>query len=404
MKVVVIGCGYVGYPMALLMAKAGHDVVGVDIDPEVIRVINSGDTHLPEPGLRELANDPEVRKRMKGSTQVEPGDAFMVCVPTPLQDTRKNAEMGMVEAATRAITPHLKKGNLVVLESTVPPRTCRDLMTPILEKSGLKLSKDFLLAHCPERVLPGQALQEILFNARIIGGVDDAATEAASKLYASFVKGELVKTDDITAELCKLMENTFRDVNIALANEFARVCRTIGVDVNKAIAIANRHPRVNILSPGIGVGGHCIPIDPWFIAEVDPEDCRLIPTARQINDAQPEHIAKLIRREVRDVADPKILCLGATYKSDTYDLREAPAAEVVHELRDDGYTVEWVDPITREYGDKDLVEAARGAHLVVVLVPHQTMLTDLKTRRGALKAVLARDRIIDVSRGSVETL
>jgi UDP-N-acetyl-D-mannosaminuronic acid dehydrogenase len=405
MKVIVIGCGYVGYPMALLMAKAGHEVVGVDTDPGVVSMINSGDTSLPEPGLRELANDPGVRRRIRGSSKVEPADVFMICVPTPLEKPRKNAEMSMVEKATRALAPHLEKGNLVVLESTVPPRTCRDMLTPIIEANGaLEVGRDVLVAHCPERVLPGRALHEILHNPRIIGGIDEASTAAAAALYASFVKGELVRTDDVTAELCKLMENTYRDVNIALANELARVCRTLGVDVNQAIDIANRHPRVKFLRPGIGVGGHCIPIDPWFITEVDPEDCRLIPTARQINDAQPDHIARIIRREVREVADPSILCLGATYKQDTYDLREAPAIEIVSLLREDGYRVDLLDPITREYGGRDIVDAARGTHLVVVLVPHEAMMADLRARGAAVKRVMARERIVDVSRGAVAAL
>lgn len=401
MKVMVIGTGYVGYPMALLMAKAGFEVVGVDIDPETVRRINNAEAILPEPGLRDLAGDPEVRGRLRASAHPEVGDVFMICVPTPLMKPRKAADMSMVIEAASAIVPFLRTGNLVVLESTVPPRSCREVLLPILERGGLRVGPDVLLAHCPERVLPGKALAEIADNARIIGGIDERSTEAAADVYSRFVRGRIIRTDDVTAELCKLMENTYRDVNIALANELSRVCRTLGVDANRAISIANLHPRVNILQPGIGVGGHCIPIDPWFIAEVDPESCRLIPTARQINDAQPDQIAGFIRREVREISDPTIVCLGATYKAGIYDLRESPALCVAQMLRDDGYNTRVFDPITTEFGTQPIQEALRGAHLGVILVPHETMLQEIREKRAVITGVMARDRIVDVSTSNI---
>ena len=311
----------------------------------------------------------------------------------------------MVEAAARAVAPHLRSTNLVILESTVPPRTCQDVIAPIFAEVGLKIGDDLLMAHCPERVLPGRGLYEIVHNDRIIGGVNPESTEAAAELYGTFVKGELVKTDDVTAEFCKLIENTYRDVNIALANELSRVARTLGVDITKAIKTANRHPRVNLLNPGIGVGGHCIPIDPWFVAEVDPESCRLIVSARQINDAQPEVVAGLIRQEVREVPDPKIVCLGATYKADIDDPREAPALSIVRLLGRDGYRVEVHDTISKKYGaGRDLIDAVRGAHLVAVLVPHSRMIQEIQANREKLAAVLARDRVIDFSLGSARSL
>lgn len=404
MKICVVGAGFVGYPMSLLLAEAGHEVVAVDTNPRVVECLNAGRPPLVEPGVEELAADPGVRRRLRGAATPEPADAFVLAVPTPLKTPRKVAELRMVEAAVRSVVPALRPGNLVVLESTVPPRTCRDVLMPLLRDGGFEAGGNLLLAHCPERVLPGRALYEIVHNDRIIGGVDEPSTEAAAALYASFVKGELVKTDDVTAEFCKLMENTYRDVNIALANELARVARTLGVDITQAIETANRHPRVNLLNPGIGVGGHCIPIDPWFIAEVDPESCRLIVIARQINDAQPELIAGLIRREVRDVADPKILCLGATYKPDIEDLRESPALEIARLLDRDGYRVEVFDPITAKYGGRDLAEAARGAHLAAVLVPHQKLMTELRDRRAELARVMARNRVVNYSLGNARPL
>jgi UDP-N-acetyl-D-mannosaminuronic acid dehydrogenase len=400
MKICVVGVGYVGYPMCLLLAKAGHRILGVDTNPEVVACLNRKTLHLAEPGVDELAADPEVQSRLRGAESPEPADVFVIAVPTPLKKPRKVAEVGIVEAAARAIAPHLRPGNLVILESTVPPRTCKDVLEPIFKAVGYEAGKNLLLAHCPERVLPGRALFEIVHNDRIIGGVNVASTEAAAALYATFVKGEIVKTDDITAEFCKLIENTYRDVNIALANELARVARTLGVDITKAIETANRHPRVNLLNPGIGVGGHCIPIDPWFIAEVDPESCRLIVTARQINDYQPHVVAGLIRREVRDVPDPYILCLGATYRADIEDLREAPALEIFHMLQDDGYHVQMFDPITEKYGGRDLYALARGAHLLAVLVPHRRMMAEIESNRGRLAGILARDRVIDFSLGT----
>lgn len=403
-RAVVVGMGYVGYPLALLLARAGYEVVGVDIRASVVERINRGECLIDEPGLRELAAADDVRARLRGSGEPEPADVFIVAVPTPLRPHRKTADLSQVEAAMQALTTHLREGSLVILESTVPPRTCRELILPILEESGLSLGSGLLMAHCPERVLPGRILEEIVGNDRIVGGCDEASTEAAAAMYATFVEGELIRTDDVTAELCKLMENTYRDVNIALANELARVAKTMGVDIRDAIEIANRHPRVNLLKPGIGVGGHCIPIDPWFIAEVAPEVSRLIPTARQINDLQPSLIAGLIRHELRDVPGARILCLGATYKPDVRDLREAPALEVVRLLRHDGYEVDLFDPITDEYGAGDLLSRAKGVDLVAVLVPHTELMATLHGERETLRATMAHDSVIDLSTGYVQRL
>jgi UDP-N-acetyl-D-mannosaminuronic acid dehydrogenase len=403
-KVVVIGMGYVGFPAAILLAKAGHEVVGVDVNEEVVRQVNAGILHIEEQELKGILAAPEVRANLRGAAAPEPADAYLIAVPTPLEHPRKTADLSMVIAACEALAPHLRKGGLVVLESTVPPLTCRHVMTPILERHGLKVGNDILLAHCPERILPGNVFHEIVHNDRIIGGVDEPSTRAAVALYASFVKGELIRTDDVTAELCKLMENTYRDVNIALANELAMVCATVGVNVHDVIDMANRHPRVNVLKPGIGVGGHCIPIDPWFITEVDPESSVLIATARRINDRQPARIAQLVRRAVAEVAEPRILCVGATYKPDVYDLRESPAIHIVELLKEDGYDVRLVDPTTREYPCDDLVSAAKGCDLLAILVPHRAVLSQIADRRAALEAAMRHARVVDFSGGDTRAL
>ena len=249
----------------------------------------------------------------------------------------------------------------MILESTVPPMTCRKMLKPLIEKTtGLSVPGDILLAHCPERILPGDIFHEIVHNDRLIGGVDAASTKAAREVYATFVKGALVETNDVAAELSKLMENTYRDVNIALANEFAAICERLGVDVLETIRLANRHPRVDILAPGIGVGGHCIPVDPWFLKEVARYDSRLISTARLINDEMPERIAAKIRRATRDVDAPKIVALGATYKRNCEDMRESPAKEVVRLLREDGFDVAHRDPLVQALAYESLAEVCLG--------------------------------------------
>ena len=286
--IVVIGTGYVGLPAALMWAKAGQKVVGVDINENVVRAINEGTMLLNEQELHTLLNDPTVQSNLIARTTPCPGDVFVIAVPTPVDELKKVCDMAPVQAAVESICPFLVKGNLVILESTVPPMTCRKFIKPIIEKlTGLKVPDDILVAHCPERILPGDIFREIIENDRLIGGMDERSTKAAAEVYATFVKGTLHQTDDITAELSKLMENTYRDVNVALANELAQICELLGVDGRTAIGYANKHPRVKIMNPGIGVGGHCIPVDPWFLKEIAPYNSKLITMARLINDEMP---------------------------------------------------------------------------------------------------------------------
>ncbi|HOA25796.1 MAG TPA: nucleotide sugar dehydrogenase [Aggregatilineales bacterium] len=392
--IVVIGTGYVGLPAALMLAKAGHDVVGVDINENIVRAINEGVLLIKEEELQALLDDPAVKANLRAQSTPCEGDVFIIAVPTPVDPRKKVADMRYVDEAVESLLPYLRPGNLIIIESTVPPLTCRERITPVIEaRTGLTVGEDVFLAHCPERILPGDIFHEIVYNDRIIGGINEKTRDLAANVYASFVKGNLYKTDDITAELVKLMENTYRDVNIALANEFAAVAETLGIDARQAIELANKHPRVDILSPGIGVGGHCIPIDPWFIKEVDPANSRLIFMSRLINDEMPSRVAARIRRAVREVPVPRIVALGAAYKPNVDDPRESPAIKIVELLREDGYDVAHYDPLIEGMEYPSLVEAARGADLLAILVPHRVILEELARCRAEVEAAMRRPAI-----------
>ena len=378
-KIVVIGTGYVGLPAALLLARAGQTVIGVDIDENIVRSINDGVLHIREADLQKIMNEPEVRQNIIAQTVPCEADVFLIAVPTPIDPRKKVAEMKYVCEAVESIVPYLRAENLIILESTVPPLTCRNIITPIVEKGGLRVGKDLFLAHCPERILPGDVFHEIIHNDRVIGAADQASRHMAQDIYKLFVNGNLYQTDDITAEICKLMENTYRDVNIALANEFAAVMEGLGIDPMKAIRLANKHPRVNILKPGIGVGGHCIALDPWFIKEVDPENSRLIFTSRLINDEMPDRIAARIRYAVRNIHDPNIVAIGASYKANIDDMRESPALRIVNLLKEDGYVVENYDPLIKGMEYASLKEVCRGKDCLVILVEHDVVISELKS-------------------------
>lgn len=395
--VVVVGMGVVGLPAALLLANANYKVIGVDINKIIVDALSIGTlpSHIKERELQTLLQKSTVKKNFHIQLVPSQADNFVIAVPTPLDSSRKKSDLTLLKKATESIVPYLKSGNLVIIESTIPPLTCRDLVTPILEKSGLKVGKDIFLAHCPERVLPGNIYHEIIHNDRIIGGVNKESSEKAKKLYSSFVKGEIFITDDVTAEFCKLMENSFRDVNIALANEFSAVAEGLGIDPKEAIQLSNKHPRVKILTPGIGVGGHCIPIDPWFIHEVDAKNSTLIATARKINDEMPKKIADKIRKAVKENKKAKIVALGASYKTDTADVRESPAIRIVEILREDGFNVDHYDPLISSYQwPKDLTTALQGASLLVVLVPHTVILSEIHEYKPKIKHILGDSNIL----------
>lgn len=387
--IVVVGTGYVGLPAALMLAKAGYDVVGVDINENIVKAINEGVLLIKEEELQTLLDDPAVKANLRAQSTPCEGDVFIIAVPTPIDHRKKAADMHYVDEAVESLLPYLKPGNLVIIESTIPPLTCRERVTPVIEKAtGLTVGEDIFLAHCPERILPGDIFHEIVHNDRIIGGMNEKTQDMAAEVYASFVKGDLYKTNDVTAELVKLMENTYRDVNIALANEFNAVAGTLGIDGREAIRLANKHPRVSILSPGIGVGGHCIPLDPWFIKEVDPSNSRLIFTSRLINDEMPARIAGRIRRAVRDITDPKLVVIGAAYKPNVDDPRESPAVEIVKLLKDDGYRLDHYDPLIEGMEYASLAEAVKGADMLAILIPHRVVVDELTECRAEIEAAM----------------
>ncbi len=381
----VLGLGYIGLPTASTFATHGLDVIGVDVNPYVVETLRNGGLHLHEPGLRTLVEAAFKSGHLRVSESPAEADAFIIAVPTPFFADRlgeyegriyKMADLGAVKAAAQTIVPYLRKGNLVVLESTSPPGTTEKVVAPILERSGLKAGVDFYLAYSPERVLPGQILRELIENARVIGGITPESARAGRELYATFVKGEIILTDATTAEMVKLMENTYRDVNIAIANEFARLAERLGVDVWEAIALANRHPRVKILSPGPGVGGHCISVDPWFLVEAAPDLAQLIHTARQVNDEQPRFVIQKVRQVLGELNGRHIAALGLAYKADVDDLRESPAIEVIHRLQAEGAQVKAFEPFKPQAQVEGvnavptLEEALEDADLILVLVRH----------------------------------
>lgn len=392
--IVVVGIGYVGLPLAVMLARAGYRVTGVDTQEDVVRGVNEGVLHLAEGDIRNVFAEPQVQENFRAQTSPAAADVFIISVPTPLDQRKRIADLSHVVASLQCIVPYLRRGNLVIIESTVPPLTCREVAVPILESSGLKVSQDIFLCHCPERILPGNVFEEIVQNDRLIGGLDPQASEMARQIYASFVQGNLYVTDDVTAELVKLMENTYRDVNIALANEFAAVAEGLGVDPVQAIELANKHPRVNILYPGIGAGGHCIPVDPWFIKQVDPVNSRLIHAARQINDEMPGRIAARIRQAVSEIEDPRIVALGVTYKPNTYDTRESPALRIIELLRADGCRVEAYDPLAHGYEYGPIVELCRGADCLVVLVEHDQVVRELEESWGDVQRAMRHPLIL----------
>jgi len=367
--------GYIGLPTASTFATQGVHVVGVDVNQQVVETLQNGGVHIHEPGLRTLFQAAIKSGNLIISAEPEEADAFIIAVPTPFKPDKK-ADLAYVISASEAIVPHLKPGNLVVLESTSPPRTTIDVVAPILEKSGLKAGDDFHLAYSPERVLPGQILRELIDNARVIGGIDKASSEAGRDLYAIFVRGEIICTTATTAEMVKLMENTYRDVNIAIANEFSRLAARFGVDVWEAIDVANHHPRVEILRPGPGVGGHCISVDPWFFVDAAPDLTPLIATARDVNDAQPQVVVDMVQNALGDISDKRIAVLGLAYKPDVDDLRESPAVEIANRLSESGADVVAYEPykLDAEFPKFSVAQtldaALSGADGLVLLVAH----------------------------------
>jgi UDP-N-acetyl-D-mannosaminuronic acid dehydrogenase len=394
-KICILGLGYIGLPTAAMFATHGHKIIGVDIRPEVVEALNQGKIIIEEPYLDIMVQAAVTSGNLVASTTPEEADVFIIAVGTPINED-KTADMSAVVSAAEAIVPYLREGNIIILESTSPPGTVEDLLVPILNKSGLMSGRQLLVAHTPERVLPGRILIELVENNRIIGGINQASCEAVRDLYKTFVKGEIYLTDATTAEMCKVMENTFRDVNIALANELAILCERMGINAWEVIKLSNKHPRVNILQPGPGVGGHCLAVDPWFIVEKQPETARIIRLSRITNDGMPEHVYE----RAKDILEPvsgerKVTILGVTYKPNIDDMRESPILELIRLFEEDpSIKINIADPHIsgHKYLENDLYKAVEGSHLIILGVNHNEF-ANLDFRR--IKAGMAVPNILD---------
>jgi len=398
----VIGLGYIGLPTAAIFAEAGCQVIGVDISPIAVETINRGEIHIVEPELAEVVARNVAAGRLRATLTPEPADAFLITVPTPFA-AEHQPDLSYVRNATLAIAPQLKDGDLVILESTSPVGATEQVadwiaeLRPELQVPGHSESPSIAIAYCPERVLPGKIMTELVSNDRVVGGITPECSQQACSLYQLFLQGQCVTTNARTAEMCKLTENSFRDVNIAFANELSLICHSLNIDVWELIRLANHHPRVNILQPGPGVGGHCIAVDPWFIVSQSPELARLIRTAREVNDNKPYWVLDQVKRAVADclmakgkkAADIRIACFGLAFKPDIDDLRESPAMQVAYLINNwhQGETL-LVEPHiqqlpTKFTGNVALVtteQALEQADVAVLLTDHQVFKTVTTTQ------------------------
>ncbi len=369
-NVTILGLGYIGLPTAAMLANAGHDGAGYDVDAVRLRALRSGESGA-EAEVCELTAAAVASGRLRFVDAPAPSDAFLICVPTPTHGHKP--DLSFVEQATLQLAPLLHPGNAVILESTVPPGTVERVVAGALRAAGLE-PDDYRIAHCPERVIPGAIVRELRTNARVIGGRRPGDAEQARRLYASFVTGPIHLTDCTTAELVKVVENTFRDVNIAFANELALLCEELGVDAWETIRLANEHPRVSILSPGAGVGGHCIPVDPHFLSNANPFVTELIQTARRINERMPDVIVRRIASRVPlPPRDAVVTLLGAAYKPNVDDTRESPCERIDELLRERGYATRIYDPLARRFSRPlcaSLEEAARASDALVIVTEH----------------------------------
>lgn len=387
-KICVIGLGYIGLPTASLLATRGYQVHGVDVNPEVVETISAGNIHIYEPDLDVMVRSAVGSGNLKVSTQPIESDIFIIAVPTPFQ-SEYQPDLSFVEKACRSIAKVLKPKNLVILESTSPVGTTKKMKEWI--GSECPDLRNVSFAYCPERVLPGKILKELVENARIVGGLDKEATSQAVAFYRTFITGDILETDSDTAEMSKLTENAFRDVNIAFANELSIVCNHLGVDPWKVIELANHHPRVNILRPGPGVGGHCIAVDPWFIVASRPEETHLIRAARRVNDSKPDFVVQKVREYLKAKPEAKLVCLGLSFKPDIDDLRESPAVEIVERLHKVlGQKISVCEPHIQELPTKlegkavlvELTPEINQFDLILHLVDHKQFLSfDFESRK-----------------------
>ena len=376
MKICVVGLGYIGLPTAALLANKGYDVYGVDVVQKTVDTINRGEIHIVEPELDTFVQAAVKSEKLKANTTPVEADVFIIAVPTPFHDGFV-PNIDYVVSATKAIAPYLKEENIVILESTSPVGTTNKV-EEALQNEGVDTSKLYI-AHCPERVLPGQIMRELVENDRIVGGTTPEATKKTVEFYKTFVDGEVLSTDAKTAEMAKLTENSFRDTNIAFANELSILCDKFGIDVWELISLTNRHPRVNVLNPGAGVGGHCIAVDPWFIVHAGGEDAKMIRTAREVNTYKTEWVIEKIKNEAlkfeqKHGKKAKVACMGLAFKPNIDDLRESPALYITRRLRADGLEVLAVEPNIDKFSEFDIIdykEAVKEADVIAFLVGHK---------------------------------
>ncbi|MCI2774237.1 nucleotide sugar dehydrogenase [Staphylococcus petrasii] len=377
MKLTVVGLGYIGLPTSIMFAKHGVDVLGVDINQKTIDSLQNGKVNIEEPGLQEVFEEVLEKGKLTVSTKPAKSDAFIISVPTPNNDDEyESCDISIVLSAVNSILPYLEKGNTIIVESTIAPRTMDDHVKPLIEEKDFTIGEDIFLVHCPERVLPGKILEELVYNNRIIGGVTSNCIEAGKRVYSTFVKGEMIETNARTAEMSKLMENTYRDLNIALANEITKISNNLDINVLDVIEMANKHPRVNIHSPGPGVGGHCLAVDPYFIIAKDPEHSPLIQTGRKVNRSMPEYVVKNVKRILSGIEKAKVTVFGLTYKGDVDDIRESPAFDIYKLLQDENLEVVAYDPhVELDFVEKDIKQATDNASLVLILTDHSEFKT-----------------------------
>lgn len=390
-KVVFLGLGYIGLPTAAVAAAHGFEVIGVDVNPAVVDTINRGEVHIVEPDLDKLVKEVVQNGRLRAVCKPETADAFFIVVPTPFKQNHR-ADITYVEAATRSVIPFLRAGNLFVIESTSPVYTT-ERMAELIYKERPELKGRLRIAYCPERVLPGNTLYELVHNDRVIGGIDAESTRYACEFYSTFVKGKLHPTNARTAEMCKLTENSSRDSQIAFANELSMICDKAGINVWELIELANKHPRVNILQPGCGVGGHCIAVDPWFIVSDYPEQAQLIKRARETNDYKADWCANKVLETcqqfvVDNEREPIVACMGLAFKPNIDDLRESPAkyiaSRIISESRADVLIVEPNISSHNSFHLTNYQEAYEKADIIVWLVRHDVFV-ELEREEGKME-------------------
>jgi UDP-N-acetyl-D-mannosaminuronic acid dehydrogenase len=393
-KVCVLGMGYIGMPTACMLANNGYEVLGVEINSEIINKLSSGQIHIEEPDLEGIYLKAYKNKSIRVSTSVERSDVYIIAVPTPLNNHNK-ADLSYVIRAANMIKGHISKGCLVILESTSPPGTARNIVGDIIfSASNLKAGEDYFLSFCPERVLPGKIVYELINNDRVIGGINEESAKKAMEIYGSFVKGKIYLTSLEVAEFVKLAENTYRDINIAFSNELAIICGKYGIDIWEIIKFANMHPRVKILNPGPGVGGHCIPIDPWFILENIEMKNTIIEKAREINDKMPFMIAEEINGILKKYNNPKVTLFGVSYKENVGDTRESPAIVICRELTKKGIKVAVYDPLVSDfkYLLAGLEDSLKDSDMLLLFVGHDEF---RKISLQSIKGLMRNKNIFD---------